>query len=339
MEILFSSMSLLLLNSSCVIADVVFLLDDDEDDFEDPDMLDTYGLNGELDTGTDLGAGIEISAEEARNLTKHGSGPSFRLNQDGTAVMDDTAHISETNQPIDYSNRTRITEHGNNVRYTQATNSKRAKLSNDSGGRIPATPKRWSDEDTELFYDVLRQVGGDLGMVSRFFPGRTRKDIVNKFRREEKNNPKLVDNALFGTDHKLPLDLPKFLAASEEKDKQEGVVRKVVDPQDVAEDNPLREYLAGASVDVQTSDPSAPSQAVPEADDFVNMDDFDMDNVTLDSLSVPRVNTGLQVIDEGEFDNKPTGERLPNPTDETDDVEDAQLDTEAEEYFDEYEYY
>ena len=66
---------------------------------------------------------------------------------------------------------------------------------------------RWTQEDTDLFYKYLKMCGTDFSMISKFFPGRTRKMIVNKFHCEEKkgkrefldalNNPMSLDVATF----------------------------------------------------------------------------------------------------------------------------------------------
>jgi hypothetical protein len=150
-------------------------------------------------------------------------------------------------------------------------------------------------------------------------------------------NPRLMDNALFGTSHQVPLDLNKFLAASEEKDKQEGVVRKVVEPQD--ENDPIREYLEG-NVNVQASVSSAAPPQESESALQEDYENWDFDNITMDALDVPRANAGPQVIDEGEYDNMPTGERLQYPTEDDTDVDNAQLDeAEGEDMYDEFEHY
>jgi len=47
---------------------------------------------------------------------------------------------------------------------------------------------RWDDESTELFYKGLRMFGTDFMMIANMFPGMTRKQIKDKYVREERYN-------------------------------------------------------------------------------------------------------------------------------------------------------
>ena len=60
------------------------------------------------------------------------------------------------------------------------------------GTRERQVTHRWTDEETELFYKVLAMCGTDFSMISKFFPDRSRKMIVNKFHREEAKNKERV---------------------------------------------------------------------------------------------------------------------------------------------------
>jgi transcription factor TFIIIB component B'' len=55
---------------------------------------------------------------------------------------------------------------------------------------------KWSTQDTALFYRALSQFGTDFSLIERLFPGRTRRQIKNKFTSEEKVAPQKVDAAL-----------------------------------------------------------------------------------------------------------------------------------------------
>ncbi|XP_057527114.1 uncharacterized protein LOC130806176 isoform X2 [Amaranthus tricolor] len=55
---------------------------------------------------------------------------------------------------------------------------------------------KWSKHDTELFYKGIRQFGSDLSMIQRLFPGRTRHQIKLKYKKEERQNPMRLDDAL-----------------------------------------------------------------------------------------------------------------------------------------------
>ncbi|KAJ2455607.1 hypothetical protein EV183_000706 [Coemansia sp. RSA 2336] len=56
--------------------------------------------------------------------------------------------------------------------------------------------KRWSAEEVEEFYAALRKYGSDFEMVASVMPGRNRYDIRNKFKKEEKLNPRRITDAL-----------------------------------------------------------------------------------------------------------------------------------------------
>lgn len=52
--------------------------------------------------------------------------------------------------------------------------------------------ERWSPEETALFYRALRAFGTDFTLIAQLFPARDRKNIKNKFCREERESPQLV---------------------------------------------------------------------------------------------------------------------------------------------------
>ncbi|CAL8462570.1 g2103 [Coccomyxa elongata] len=57
---------------------------------------------------------------------------------------------------------------------------------------------RWSAEETELFYKALRLFGSDFTLLERMFPGRERKALKHKLRREYKADHARLDAALRG---------------------------------------------------------------------------------------------------------------------------------------------
>ncbi|PQM35716.1 transcription factor TFIIIB component B homolog isoform X1 [Prunus yedoensis var. nudiflora] len=66
---------------------------------------------------------------------------------------------------------------------------------------------RWSKQDTELFYEAIQQCGSDFTMIQElYFPGRTRHQIKLKFKKEERQNPLRINEAVLSrstcsTDH------------------------------------------------------------------------------------------------------------------------------------------
>eukprot|EP01090_Pellita_catalonica_P021270 TRINITY_DN7919_c0_g1_i1.p1 TRINITY_DN7919_c0_g1~~TRINITY_DN7919_c0_g1_i1.p1 ORF type:complete len:220 (+),score=57.41 TRINITY_DN7919_c0_g1_i1:3-662(+) len=78
--------------------------------------------------------------------------------------------------------------------------------------------KRWTYEDTNRFYEALRECGTNFSMIEMLFPERTRRQIKNKFKREERDNPQTIEEAL--TQH-TPITTERFeelLAIAQEKE-------------------------------------------------------------------------------------------------------------------------
>lgn len=55
---------------------------------------------------------------------------------------------------------------------------------------------RWSKQDTELFYQAVRQFGADISMIQQLFPNRTRRQVKLKYKKEERQHPSRLDDAL-----------------------------------------------------------------------------------------------------------------------------------------------
>ncbi|XP_062176701.1 uncharacterized protein LOC133881710 isoform X4 [Alnus glutinosa] len=60
--------------------------------------------------------------------------------------------------------------------------------------KAPST--RWSKQDTELFYEAVRQFGTDFSMIQQLFPSRTRHQVKLKFKKEERQYPVRLSEAL-----------------------------------------------------------------------------------------------------------------------------------------------
>ena len=67
---------------------------------------------------------------------------------------------------------------------------------------------RWDEESTDRFYDGLRMFGTDFGMISKMFPGRSRREIKLKFTKEEKTENQRIKETLLG--ERIPVDMEAF---------------------------------------------------------------------------------------------------------------------------------
>lgn len=56
--------------------------------------------------------------------------------------------------------------------------------------------ERWDDAETDRFYNSLSMFGTDFEMCSRMFPGRSRRQLKNKFIVEERRNAGRITLAL-----------------------------------------------------------------------------------------------------------------------------------------------
>lgn len=70
----------------------------------------------------------------------------------------------------------------------------------------------WGETLTEQFYDGLRMFGTDFNMISKMFPGRTRRSVKLKFNKEEKQDPVRIERALKG--ERVPIDMDEYQKAS-----------------------------------------------------------------------------------------------------------------------------
>lgn len=54
----------------------------------------------------------------------------------------------------------------------------------------------WPPDETIRFYRCLHTIGTDFSLMLTLFPNRSRRDMKLKFKKEERNNPALINKAL-----------------------------------------------------------------------------------------------------------------------------------------------
>ncbi|KAL4738664.1 hypothetical protein BDV11DRAFT_130150 [Aspergillus similis] len=79
-----------------------------------------------------------------------------------------------------------VVENSLTRKVNQATYGKRSKT------------ESWDEDMTELFYRGLRMFGTDFMVISKMFPGRSRRQIKLKFNNEERRDPQRIREALLG---------------------------------------------------------------------------------------------------------------------------------------------
>jgi transcription factor TFIIIB component B'' len=137
----------------------------------------------------------------------------------------------------------------------------------------------WSSEQTDAFYEALRMFGTDFFIISKMFPGKTRRHIKLKFVREERSDPERVKSALIGEvkemdmsvyceatgldeDHfKNPEELEEELRQAEEVQKEEieqakaDALKKAVDKQSAAKEKSTKAKRGKKKQNTDVGDP------------------------------------------------------------------------------------
>ncbi|KAJ5570252.1 uncharacterized protein N7459_009682 [Penicillium hispanicum] len=118
---------------------------------------------------------------------KSQSGPVMRI-VNGEIVLD-TASL-EVDRHADVARNAGeledVVENQFTRRINQATYGKRSKT------------ETWDEEMTDLFYRGLRMFGTDFMVISKLFPGRSRRQIKLKFNNEERRDPQRIKDTLLG---------------------------------------------------------------------------------------------------------------------------------------------
>lgn len=83
-------------------------------------------------------------------------------------------------------------------------NSLTRKINQASYGKRSKT-ESWDEDMTDLFYRGLRMFGTDFMMISKLFPGRSRRQIKLKFNNEERRNPGLIKDTLLGPSESIDI--------------------------------------------------------------------------------------------------------------------------------------
>ncbi|XP_072372251.1 uncharacterized protein [Scyliorhinus torazame] len=123
-------------------------------------------------------------------------GPRVKVAEDGSIIIDDeslTVEVLRKKGPNIVEESDPIFERGSQTTY--------------SSFRKSTHTKPWSNKETDMFFLAISMVGTDFSMIGQLFPNRTRVEIKNKFKREEKLNSWRIDKAF---KEKKPLDLAFF---------------------------------------------------------------------------------------------------------------------------------
>ncbi|KAH8889349.1 hypothetical protein GQ53DRAFT_653043, partial [Thozetella sp. PMI_491] len=149
-------------------------------------------------------AGTEQNASPGESMAA--VGPQFQI-VDGQIVLDASS--------LQVDRHARAAEDAGNQEVVEENDFTR-KVTSATYLRRKRKPQQWTDEETEEFYRLLRIFGTDFETISRMIPGKDRSNVIGKFRREDKTNPKLITEALTGP-KTMSIDIGEYERLAGEK--------------------------------------------------------------------------------------------------------------------------
>ncbi|KAI9302442.1 hypothetical protein BJ944DRAFT_269932 [Cunninghamella echinulata] len=156
-----------------------------------------YNLNKITDYNNDINS-IDGDKHEEGNILQQeqpilqecSNAPQLRI-VNGEIVLDASSLYIESNN-MSTSNAT--TERPD---YEYIEEDERSRILNSQTHRGSKTKaKRWTREETDLFYQGLRRHGTDFETIAKMIPSRNRLEIKNMFNRQEKINPWKITDAV-----------------------------------------------------------------------------------------------------------------------------------------------
>ena len=116
--------------------------------------------------------------EEEESTSRAGFAPQLRFDASGQIILDEDTLQVTTNR-TDRSVMLGRVEEESGLGVTSSSYMHRS----------PSTA--WAEADTMAFFEALRKHGTDFTLIASIFPNRNRRQIKNKFKREEKERPEV----------------------------------------------------------------------------------------------------------------------------------------------------
>ncbi|RUS80464.1 hypothetical protein EGW08_011780 [Elysia chlorotica] len=131
-----------------------------------------------------------LSVEDKADATKETENaalpaPQVMIGPDGNVVLNTESLLISTPEKGSHSRSKIIVEEDDDDRYL-----------NTNSYRKCYKKKFWSDEETDKFFMGLSMCGTDFSLLTKLLTNRSRRELKNKFRREEKFNRPRVDKSL-----------------------------------------------------------------------------------------------------------------------------------------------
>lgn len=183
---------------------------------EEPQASSQQKQLGNAESTEDADGNTAASKQEAAETRAVQGGLGFRVVNGEIVEDEDTLQIDRRAQaqaeialqaPVEEEND--LTRFHN--RTTYLNDRKR-----DEKDRVPVWKSKsdpWNEEETDRFYEALKNWGTDFQIISQLFPPKTRMQIKKKFNREERLDPERVNAALLGKDV-VRMDLNAYAQAA-----------------------------------------------------------------------------------------------------------------------------
>ncbi|XP_026880043.2 uncharacterized protein LOC113586240 [Electrophorus electricus] len=159
----------------------------------------------------------ETDEEEAESENEGMLMPKVRVAEDGSIILDEdslTVRVQRTSDTVVVESSNPLFERGSTTSYTSFRNWNYV--------------KSWSVRETDMFFLAISMVGTDFSLIAQLLPHRSRSEIKNKFKREERASAWRIDKAFR---NKRPYDKEFFSFLLERvlaKDKEKGKSIKLV---------------------------------------------------------------------------------------------------------------
>ncbi|KAK0060367.1 transcription factor TFIIIB component B [Biomphalaria pfeifferi] len=166
--------------------------------------------------------------------------------------------------------------------------------------------KFWTEDETDRFFLGLQMCGTDFSLMTNLLTNRTRRELKNKFHREEKRNRPLIDKALANRRMYDPAPFAEMIAAEEVKLKKLAEKKVKPKPETKKDKKPAKK---------KTDSKRKKSVSENEEDDWNATVDDDHDDVVEESpvakrkkKSEPKVPVSVKpsAADKPGFDSHPT---------------------------------
>lgn len=132
--------------------------------------------------------------------------PQVKIDENGNIIIDQSSLVvSANNATDDASHIVNTVEHtplGNHI--TSMSFKKRE------------SSVKWSITETDKFYDALRSFGTDFSLMTHLFSNRSRRQLKHKFKKEERDSPKRIDESLNAPRIPIPANLPLMSSGNPE---------------------------------------------------------------------------------------------------------------------------